>query len=294
MPPANLRSTWFSSPASAAASRQLDSRRAELAGRNGGLTRLRRAALHERDGGSDPPMRRHAEASRPALLQGRTLMASPASNRYSVAPLFCRPWTLNGISPRLIESHYETQLRRRRSPPERGHEELEALDPATTPAESISRLKRDERRRAQLDAAARALLREPGRRRPSRRRRPWPRRSPATSDRSTAGGGSSWRSPTVWPAAQAGCCSPTSRATGGSSTTPAPTTTRASPAGSRSWRSTCTSTPITSTSAPTPTAYVAAFMRNIDWSAVRAATRTRPRSRRRGRSSRSSSPTCRR
>jgi Fe-Mn family superoxide dismutase len=26
---------------------------------------------------------------------------------YAVAPLFCRPWTLNGISPRLIESHYE-------------------------------------------------------------------------------------------------------------------------------------------------------------------------------------------
>jgi hypothetical protein len=27
--------------------------------------------------------------------------------RYHLAPLFCRPWTLNGISPRLIESHYE-------------------------------------------------------------------------------------------------------------------------------------------------------------------------------------------
>ena len=26
---------------------------------------------------------------------------------YRIAPLFCRPWTLNGISPRLIESHYE-------------------------------------------------------------------------------------------------------------------------------------------------------------------------------------------
>jgi superoxide dismutase, Fe-Mn family len=26
---------------------------------------------------------------------------------YRLAPLFCRPWTLNGISPRLIESHYE-------------------------------------------------------------------------------------------------------------------------------------------------------------------------------------------
>lgn len=27
--------------------------------------------------------------------------------RYDIAPLFCRPWTLNGISPQLIESHYE-------------------------------------------------------------------------------------------------------------------------------------------------------------------------------------------
>src|SRR5918995_297001 len=34
-------------------------------------------------------------------------MPSPNSRRYGVAPLFCCPWTLNGISPRLIESHYE-------------------------------------------------------------------------------------------------------------------------------------------------------------------------------------------
>jgi superoxide dismutase, Fe-Mn family len=26
---------------------------------------------------------------------------------YRIAPLFCRPWTLNNMSPRLIESHYE-------------------------------------------------------------------------------------------------------------------------------------------------------------------------------------------
>ena len=26
---------------------------------------------------------------------------------YTIAPLFCRPWTLNGIPARLIESHYE-------------------------------------------------------------------------------------------------------------------------------------------------------------------------------------------
>ena len=27
--------------------------------------------------------------------------------QYQLAPLYCRPWTLNGITPRLIESHYE-------------------------------------------------------------------------------------------------------------------------------------------------------------------------------------------
>ena len=27
--------------------------------------------------------------------------------RYRIAPLYVRPWTLNGISARLIESHYE-------------------------------------------------------------------------------------------------------------------------------------------------------------------------------------------
>ena len=31
---------------------------------------------------------------------------------YHVAPLFCRPWTLNGISARLIESHYEHKIGR--------------------------------------------------------------------------------------------------------------------------------------------------------------------------------------
>ncbi len=64
--------------------------------------------------------------------------------QYHLAPLFCRPWTLNGITPRLIESHYEgnygSALRRLNAITE----ELEALDPATTSAEVVRRLKRDE------------------------------------------------------------------------------------------------------------------------------------------------------
>ena len=64
--------------------------------------------------------------------------------QYRLAPLFCRPWTLMGITPRLIESHYEgnygSALRRLNAITE----ELEALDPATASIEVINRLKRDE------------------------------------------------------------------------------------------------------------------------------------------------------
>ena len=63
--------------------------------------------------------------------------------QYQLAPLFCRPWTLNGITPRLIESHYEgnygSALRRLNAITE----ELEALDDQHS-AEVVNRLKRDE------------------------------------------------------------------------------------------------------------------------------------------------------
>ena len=64
--------------------------------------------------------------------------------QYHLAPLFCRPWTLNGITPRLIESHYEgnygSALRRLNAITE----ELLALDPAATSPDVVNRLKRDE------------------------------------------------------------------------------------------------------------------------------------------------------
>jgi superoxide dismutase, Fe-Mn family len=63
---------------------------------------------------------------------------------YRIAPLFCRPWTLNGISPRLIESHYEHDYGRAVRRLSGISQELEALDPATTTPEVIRRLKRDE------------------------------------------------------------------------------------------------------------------------------------------------------
>ena len=63
---------------------------------------------------------------------------------YRLAPLFCRPWTLNGITPKLIESHYEgnygSALRRLNALTR----ELETLDPDTAPVGAINRLKRDQ------------------------------------------------------------------------------------------------------------------------------------------------------
>ena len=64
--------------------------------------------------------------------------------KYQIAPLFCRPWTLNGISPRLIESHYEHNYGGALNALNAITSELESLDPSTTPVEVINRLKRDE------------------------------------------------------------------------------------------------------------------------------------------------------
>jgi len=64
--------------------------------------------------------------------------------RYQLAPLYCRPWTLNGITPRLIESHYESNYGGAVLRLNAIAEELAALDPQTTPAHLINRLKQEE------------------------------------------------------------------------------------------------------------------------------------------------------
>jgi Fe-Mn family superoxide dismutase len=64
--------------------------------------------------------------------------------KYAIAPPFCRPWTLNGITPRLIESHYENNYGSALNRLNEIAEELAALDPAKTSAHAVSRLKRDE------------------------------------------------------------------------------------------------------------------------------------------------------
>ena len=64
--------------------------------------------------------------------------------RYKLAPIFCRPWLLNGLSTRLMESHYENNygaaLRRLNAITEK----LESLDFAKTPGYVINGLKREE------------------------------------------------------------------------------------------------------------------------------------------------------
>jgi Fe-Mn family superoxide dismutase len=64
--------------------------------------------------------------------------------RYHLAPLYCRPWTLNGISPRLIESHYENNYGAALNRLNAITEEIEQLDLGKTSDQSLARLKRDE------------------------------------------------------------------------------------------------------------------------------------------------------
>jgi superoxide dismutase, Fe-Mn family len=64
--------------------------------------------------------------------------------RYSLKQIHCRPWTLNGLSLKLIESHYENNyggaLRRLNAITE----QLETLDFAKTPTHVLNGLKREE------------------------------------------------------------------------------------------------------------------------------------------------------
>ena len=64
--------------------------------------------------------------------------------RYALTPIPCRPWLINGLTLKLIESHYENNyggaLRRLNAVTA----ELEALDFAKVPGHVVNRLKRDE------------------------------------------------------------------------------------------------------------------------------------------------------
>src|SRR5215471_16038594 len=64
--------------------------------------------------------------------------------RYQLAPIYCRPWLLLGLSPTLIESHYENNyggaVRRLNAITEK----LESLDLASTPGYVVNGLKREQ------------------------------------------------------------------------------------------------------------------------------------------------------
>ena len=64
--------------------------------------------------------------------------------QYTLTPIHCRPWTLVGLSPKLIESHYENNyggaVRRLNSVTE----QLAALDPMKAPPALYNALKREE------------------------------------------------------------------------------------------------------------------------------------------------------
>ncbi len=69
---------------------------------------------------------------------------SQATPRYHLKQIHCRPWTLNGLSLKLIESHYENNyggaLRRLNAITA----QLESLDFAATPGHVLNGLKREE------------------------------------------------------------------------------------------------------------------------------------------------------
>ncbi|MCW5662165.1 MAG: superoxide dismutase [Burkholderiaceae bacterium] len=64
--------------------------------------------------------------------------------RHPITPIHCRPWTLNGLSLQLIESHYENNyggaLRRLNAI----QQDLERLDFASAPGHLVNGLKREE------------------------------------------------------------------------------------------------------------------------------------------------------
>ena len=64
--------------------------------------------------------------------------------KYQLTPIYCRPWLLLGLSPKLIESHYENNyggaLRRLNAITE----QLESLDFAKAPSFLVSSLKREQ------------------------------------------------------------------------------------------------------------------------------------------------------
>ena len=64
--------------------------------------------------------------------------------QYKLAPIYCRPWILNGLSKHLIESHYENDYGGALRKLNAVTEQLASLDYAATPLHVVNGLKREE------------------------------------------------------------------------------------------------------------------------------------------------------
>jgi superoxide dismutase, Fe-Mn family len=61
-----------------------------------------------------------------------------------IAPIPCRPWTLNGLSERMVVSHYENNYGTAVRAANAIRRDLDALDPETAPGHLLRALKREE------------------------------------------------------------------------------------------------------------------------------------------------------
>jgi hypothetical protein len=79
-----------------------------------------------------------------ANIQAVSYSRGGMTMQYQLAPLYCRPWTLNGISARLIESHYENNYGAALNRLNSISQEIEQFDFGNASDQSLARLKRDE------------------------------------------------------------------------------------------------------------------------------------------------------
>jgi Fe-Mn family superoxide dismutase len=91
-----------------------------------------------------PRRARRGEHGRIGKHQAPAAYRGDVDMKYEIAPLFCRPWTLLGITPALVERHYENNYGGAVGRLNAITDELAALDPAATPPHLIRRLKQDE------------------------------------------------------------------------------------------------------------------------------------------------------
>src|SRR3954463_5622826 len=64
--------------------------------------------------------------------------------RHSLAPIACKPWALNGLSERLLVSHYENEYGAAVRSLNAIHEELATRDLASLPAYQVRSMKGEE------------------------------------------------------------------------------------------------------------------------------------------------------